>query len=254
LASHEGGDLTTNIHIGTMGWSYTFWVNNFYTSAAKPENFLEEYSRHFNSVEVNSSFYRVPSISTIEKWKKQTSDNFLFSLKVPKKITHEKLATKPDYLEYFLNNVSHLGSKTGPILFQFPPSFKSDQFESLEDLVSILPRKYRFALEVRNRSWLIDRFYSLLEDNKIALVLGDSPWIRGIKKITTGFIYIRWEGNRKQIKGNMGKVEKERNNEIKEWADIIRNFENLDIFGYFSKYYSGHPPTDVKQLLSYLKG
>jgi uncharacterized protein YecE (DUF72 family) len=236
-----------------MGWSYNFWLNNFYPADSKSENFLEEYAKHFNTVEVNSSFYRVPSVSTLENWKNQTPTDFLFSVKAPKKITHEKMAENPDYLDYFLNNVSHLGSKLGPILFQFPPSFKPNMFDSLKNLVSVLPKNHRYALEVRNRSWFGDRFYTFLEENKIALVLGDSPWLHKVEQVTADFTYFRWEGNRKQIKGTMGKVEKVRSNDTEEWAEKIRAFpDGTEVFGYFSKYYSGHPPTDAKLLLEYL--
>ena len=156
-----------------------------------------------------------------------------------------------DYLDFFLNNVSILGTKLGPILFQFPPSFKSDDFESLKNFISVLPKKYRIAFEIRNKTWFIDRFYQLLEENKIALVSGDSPWTTELGKITTDFIYFRWEGIRKEIKGNIGKVEKERISDINIWAKKIQNFlNNTEVFGYYSKYYSGHPPSDVKQLIA----
>jgi len=243
--------LTKHVYIGTMGWSYNFWTRNFYPEHTKPENFLEEYSKHFNTVEVNSSFYRVPSVSTLENWKNQTPNDFLFSLKVPKKITHEKMSA--DYMDYFLTNVTSLESKLGPLLFQFPPSFKPDMLDSLKDIVSVLPKMHRYAVEVRNRNWLMDRFYRFLEENSIALVLGDSPWLHKVDKVTADFAYFRWEGNRKQVKGNLGKVEKEKSSTTKEWAEKIRQIlDNVEVFGYFSKYYSGHPPTDAKQILNYL--
>lgn len=134
--------LKLNIHIGTMGWSYSFWKTNFYSSKSAAEHFLEEYSKIFLSVEVNSSFYRVPTTSTLENWKKQTPVNFSFSLKVPKKITHENFSQiNSEYLDYFLNNVKILGPKLGPLLFQFPPSFKINKLDFLKNLVSILPQK-----------------------------------------------------------------------------------------------------------------
>ena len=246
--------MTNKLHIGTMGWSYNFWANNFYPPNTKPENFLQEYSKHFNTLEVNSSFYRVPSTSTIKNWDDQTKSNFLFSIKAPQKITHGKLAEEnSDYLDFFLNNISILGSKLGPILFQFPPRFKSEKFDSLKNFISILPKKYRITFEIRNKTWFIDRFYQLLDENKIALVMGDSPWTTKLEKVTSEFIYFRWEGNRKQIKGNIGIVEKERTSEIKIWAKKIQNFLNkTEVFGYFSKYYSGHPPTDAKQLIEFI--
>lgn len=237
-----------------MGWSYNFWKNNFYSSQSKPETFLEEYSKHFNTVEVNSSFYRVPSISTLNNWKNQTSKNFCFALKVPKRITHENKTLDSSHLEYFLDAVIHLGSKLGPLLFQFPYSFKLARIDYLKDLVSILPKNIRYSFEVRNKSWLIDHFYNFLSENNIALVMGDSTWLGEIKKITSDFVYFRWEGDRKQIKGKKGVVEKDRTNDLKEWSKKIMSLpDEVEVYGYFSKYFSGHPPTDVKQLLTYLK-
>jgi len=255
LAFNESWDIKLNkkIHIGTMGWSYNFWISNFYLSRTKPENFLEEYSKHFDTVEVNSSFYRIPSISTLEQWKNQTPKNFLFSLKVPNKITHQKTETNSDYLNHFLTNITHLGSKLGPLLFQFPPSFKSNNINFLKDLFSILPKKYRYVLEVRHKSWLEDSFYKFLSKNNIALISGDNPWLDKKDYFTADFAYFRWEGNKKQIKGTMGIVEKERSEDIKKWAKEIQSLPlELEVFGYFSKYYSGHPPTDAKQILTYL--
>lgn len=236
-----------------MGWSYNFWKNNFYSPQSKPENFLEEYSKHFNTVEVNSSFYRVPSISTLKNWKNQTSKNFCFALKVPKRITHENKELDSNYLEYFLDTITHLGSKLGPLLFQFPYSFKLARIDYLKDLVSILPKNMRYAFEVRNKSWLIDQFYSFLIENNLSLVLGDSPWLDEIEKITSDFVYFRWEGNRKQTKGTKGIIEKDRTDDLKYWSQKIMSLPHeLEVYGYFSKYFSGHPPTDVKQLLTYL--
>jgi uncharacterized protein YecE (DUF72 family) len=255
LAFGESWDIKLNkkIHIGTMGWSYNFWVNNFYLSQTKPENFLEEYSKHFDTVEVNSSFYGIPSISTLEQWKNQTPKNFLFSLKIPQKITHQKTETNSDYLHHFFTNVNHLGSKLGPLLFQFPPSFKSSNINFLNDLFSILPKQLRYVLEVRHKSWLEGSFYRFLSENNIALILGDSPWLNRKHDITSDFVYFRWEGNRKQMKGTTGVVEKERSGEIKKWAEEIHSLpDEPEVFGYFSKYYSGHPPTDAKQILTYL--
>jgi uncharacterized protein YecE (DUF72 family) len=236
-----------------MGWSYNFWKNNFYSSQTKSEDFLEEYSKHFNTVEVNSSFYRVPSVSTLNHWKNQTSKNFCFALKVPKKITHENTKLDSEHLEYFLGTIVHLGSKLGPLLFQFPHIFKLDRLDFLEDLISILPKKNKYAFEIRNKSWLTDQFYSLLSENNIALVLGDSIWLEEIEKITSNLVYFRWEGERKQIRGTKGIVEKERSDDLRKWSNKILSLpDELEIYGYFSKYYSGHPPKDAKQLLTYL--
>jgi uncharacterized protein YecE (DUF72 family) len=234
-----------------MGWSYNFWKNNFYSKKAKPENFLEEYSQHFNTVEVNSSFYKVPSISDLKKWKKQTTDKFIFSIKAPKKITHQQ---NLEYLEYFLENISTLKPKLGPILLQFPPSYKLENFTELKNLISVLPKKQKHAIELRNNSWFIPETYNLLTENKIALVMTDKVWLEEKEKITTDFVYFRWQGNRKQIKGTKGIEEKNKTIQIQKYAKKIKTYpNNMEIFGYFSKYFSGHPPTDAKKILKLLQ-
>lgn len=244
--------MTQKIHIGTMGWSYSFWKNNFYSEKAKPENFLEEYSTHFDTVEVNSSFYRVPSVSDLKKWKSQTGDNFVFSLKAPKKVTHQISQKNFEYLDYFLENISNLGSKLGPILFQFPPNFRVENFDSLKNLVSVLPKKYRYSVEFRNNSWFLDEIYRFLIDNKIALVMNDKPWLKEIDKVTSDFAYYRWEGNRKQINGTKGIIEKDQTTQIHNYAKKIQTYpDKTEVFGYFSKFFSGHPPTDAKKFLEF---
>jgi uncharacterized protein YecE (DUF72 family) len=187
---------------------------------------------------------------------KSNNKKFLVHIKSSKKITHEKTTQlDSDYLDYFLTNITHLGSKLGPVQFQFPPSFKSDSINFLKDLVSVLHKQHRYSLEVRNKSWCDDQFYIFLNENTVALVLGDSPWLQGIEKITANFAYFRFEGNRKQVKGTSGIVEKERSGDIKKWADKIQSLpDDMEVFGYFSKYYSGHSQTDAQQLLAYLVG
>jgi uncharacterized protein YecE (DUF72 family) len=242
-------------HIGTMGWSYDFWVGNFYHSGTEPQDFLREYSKHFRTVEINSTFYRIPYERTVKKWKKQTPPDFLFSAKFPQRITHEKiLRASKDDLEFFIKNVSFLGDKLGPLLLQFPHSFKSEEFDVLKDFLSILPEGKRYVVEVKHKSWLEERFYKMLTDNNVALASTDTLWMPELIEVTADFAYLRWEGNRKKIKGTTGKVEQERGKEILEWAERIKGLidDSIEVFGYFSKYYSGHSPTDAKLLLSNL--
>ncbi len=133
---------------------------------------------------------------------------------------------------------------------QFPPDFKPENFEILKDFLAGLPEGYRFAVEVRNKKWLEERFYDMLRDHGVALVLMDHPWMPEMKTITADFTYIRWEGDRKKVKGTLGQVEKDRSDEILDWAGKIKGFmfDKVEIFGYFSKSYSGYPPADVKML------
>ncbi|MCE8429566.1 MAG: DUF72 domain-containing protein [Candidatus Methanoperedens sp.] len=231
------------IHIGTMGWSYDFWIGNFYPGGS--ENLLTEYAKHFNTVEINNTFYGIPSRDTVMKWKEEVPDDFIFSAKFPRKITHIKMLQ--DCKE-------ELGDKLGPMLMQFPPGFKPDKSEILKDFLAGLPERCRFAVEVRNKKWLDERFYDLLRDNGIALVLIDHPWMPEMNTITADFTYIRWEGDRNKIKGTLGKVEKDRSNDIKDWGMKIKGFfeDSVEVYGYFSKSYSGYPPEDVRMLVDIL--
>lgn len=239
-----------------MGWSYDFWVGNFYPSDTKPKDFLVEYSKCFNTVEIDSTFYRIPYERIVKKWKRQTPPNFLFSAKFPKRITHENmLRASTDDLDFFIKNISILDDKLGPLLLQFPYGFNSDEFEILKDFLSILPKGYKYVVEVRHKSWMEERFYMMLKENNIALAWADTPWMPELYEVTANFIYVRWEGNRRKIKGTTGKVERKRGMEIENWAKKIKEALTAgpkDVFGYFSKYYSGHSPTDAKLLLSNL--
>jgi uncharacterized protein YecE (DUF72 family) len=180
---------------------------------------------------------------------------FLFSAKFPQRITHEKmLRASTDDLDFFIKNISFLDDKLGPLLLQFHYSFKSEEFDVLKDFLSILPKEHRYVVQIRNKSWLEERFYTMLKENNVALAWADAPWMPELDEITADFAYIRWEGNRRKIKGTTGKVERERGMEILEWAEKIMDLmdDSIEIFGYFSKYYSGHSPTDAKLLLDRL--
>ena len=241
-------------HIGTMGWSYRFWTGNLYPEDHKPDEFLSDYSRHFDTVEVDSTFYRIPNKDTIMKWHDQTPPEFIFSAKFPRAITHEKMLRNCEReLTRFLDSVSLLKSKIGPLLMQFPPWFGPDNLLVLDEFLTGLPEEHRFVVEMRNREILNDKLYSVLKDNGVALAIVD-PFMVTNKEVTSDFIYIRWEGNRREVKGILGKVEVDRKSEIEKWAENITMFldTSVEVFGYFSKYYSGYPPNDAKQLLRYI--
>jgi uncharacterized protein YecE (DUF72 family) len=239
-----------------MGWSYGFWRGNFYANNLAASEFLRAYSMHFNSVEVDSTFYRTPSNNTTVKWKDQTPSDFLFSLKLPRVITHEKsLINCEREFERFVTVASALREKLGPLLIQLPPTFKPEHTNVLSDFLSNLPKTQRFAIEMRNRNLLAETLFSLLKEHQVALVIADTHSMPRTEAITADFTYIRWEGDRTNVKGTQGKMEVDRTNDIRGWAKKIQTILNMpvEVFGYFSKYYSGHPPTDIEQLLKFLE-
>ncbi|HVP92648.1 MAG TPA: DUF72 domain-containing protein [Acidobacteriota bacterium] len=244
------------IRIGTMGWSYDFWIGNFYAPTTDASDYLAEYSKHFDTVEVDNTFYRIPSEATIRRWFEQTPSGFVFSLKFPRVITHVKMLKDCEQeTRVFIKHVSGLDDKLGPLLLQFPPTFKKNQLPLLENFLTSLPQKRRVAVEVRNRELLNDDFYSILRRNEVALAWVEGPLIPSTYVATADFLYIRWEGDRRKVNGLLGKVETDKGDEIKKWVDRIEQLldNSMEIFGYFSKYYSGHPPTDAKQLLKLLQ-
>jgi uncharacterized protein YecE (DUF72 family) len=239
-----------------MGWSYDFWMNDFYPKGTTAKEFLTEYSKHFDTVEVDSTFYGVPYESTILRWKAQTPANFLFSLKFPKAITHEKMLKNcEEDLKRFTERISLLQDKLGPSLLQFPYAFKPEHLPLLSDFLPTLPKKQRFVVEVRNKKLLDNNLFSLLRDNGVAFAIVDQPFIPRLHETTADFTYIRWEGDRRKVKGTLGKLEIDRKNNVIDWAEKIRGFlgNSIEVFGYFSKYYSGYPPSDAEQLLELLK-
>jgi uncharacterized protein YecE (DUF72 family) len=241
------------IHIGTMGWSYDFWIGSFYPEGS--QNLLTEYARNFDTVEIDNTFYRIPSMDVVKNWKEEVPNDFIFTAKFPQKITHiMMLQDCNEELEVFIEHISLLENKLGPLLIQLPPSFKPEKFGVLKDFLAALPER-RFAVEVRNKKWLDEKFYNMLRDNGAALALIDHPWMPEMNSITADFTYIRWEGDRNKIKGMLGKVERDRSADIKDWAMKIKVFleDSIEVFGYFSKFYSGYPPGDVRMLLDILR-
>jgi uncharacterized protein YecE (DUF72 family) len=234
-----------------MGWSYPFWAGNFYSKGASSTSYLSQYSKHFDTVEIDSTFYRIPSKATFQKWKEQTPDAFLFSAKFPQTITHKKMLIDCDReVEFFIETTSTLQDKLGPLLLQFPPTFGPKKIPRLEEFLPKLPRDYRYAVEVRSKEVLTDTLYAVLRKNRVALVLTVGRFIPETEQINADFVYIRWEGDRSEVNGTLGKVEVDRTDEIRVWADKINKLrQKVEVFGYFSKYYSGHPPTDAKKLL-----
>ena len=245
-----------DVHIGTMGWSYSFWVGNFYAEDTDSSRFLSEYSKSFNTVEIDNTFYRTPNMDTVMHWREETPDRFLFSAKFPRTVTHQKMLKNCEReVERFLANMSLLGDRLGPLLMQLPPSFGREHLQSLRDFLTGLPKGFQFAVEVRNKTILNESLYSLLRERNTALAMVEGSSIPTVDIKTADFVYIRWEGDRRKVNGMLGRVEVDRTEEIKHWAEKIRSLKQMQvpIFGYFSKYYSGYPPTDARQLVSMLE-
>jgi uncharacterized protein YecE (DUF72 family) len=254
MAASKGKNVNIGkLHLGTIGWSYNFWKDSFYPSKVSSKDYLSFYATKFNTVEVGSSFYRIPTKQAATNWKKQTSSHFVFSLKFPKIITHIKMLKEcKRETDLFLESAQILNEKLGPLLLQLPPNFGPEHFSNLALYLQNLPKTHRYVVEVRNKGFLNEDFYSLLRTNNVALAWVDSPFMPQIEKVTSDFVYVRWEGDRKKVKGTLGKIETNQESALNHWADRIVPYlsDQMHVFGYFGKYFSGYPPSDVNLLLN----
>jgi uncharacterized protein YecE (DUF72 family) len=179
------------IWFGTSGFSYKEWRPMFYPEGLPEKQFLQYYASRLNSVEIDYTFYRMPSAKTIEGWTAATPEQFKFTLKASQQITHrQRLKVPSDPLEYLMGVVPGLGRRLGIVLFQLPPFFKCDR-QKLETFLSVLPRGVPAAFEFRHESWFTDEVYGLLRQHSIALCIHDADDHTTPMQLTAGFTYVR---------------------------------------------------------------
>jgi uncharacterized protein YecE (DUF72 family) len=231
----------------------------------KPANYLSYYATKFDTVEVDSTFYRSPSLTTVQGWDKKTPKGFAFAAKVPQVITHEKaLVDCDDDLNQFLKVMDALGEKLGPLLFQFGYLNKkefpgvNDFLARLVPVLKKLPKDHKFAVEIRNKNWLLPQFIETLRERRIALALIDQSWMprpaqyfEKFDPITSDFTYVRWLGDRKGIEQQTkawDKIIVDRHAELSEWANILDEVRQrkIPIYAYANNHYAGHGPATVE--------
>jgi uncharacterized protein YecE (DUF72 family) len=214
-------------HIGCSGWSYSSWKGPFYPPNLENSDWLRFYSQVFDYVEIDSSFYRIPNQFMVKNWVKRTPDNFRFTAKFPKVITHEKLLVDvEDDVERFLENIEPLEKKTLALLIQLPPSLEiMPGLEGLRNLLPLLDDRFRYAVEVRHQSWFQDLAYNFFADNNLCLVWSQLAKIRTPPIVATDFLYIRFIGDRSIDEKDFGKIQKDRVLEMSNWANEIKNVE-----------------------------
>jgi uncharacterized protein YecE (DUF72 family) len=252
----------SNLYLGTQGWSYDSWVGSFYPPDASSDAWLAAYATEFNTVELDTTFYAVPKASTVTGWYGRTPVEFRFAAKFPKKITHEKqLVDCRAETIAFLDAMANLGDKLGPLLLQMPPSFSAGQADALSTFMHDLPAGFRYALEVRHRSWLtkerLPRLLGMLQKQEVALCLVQHAWMPKLDEITARFTYIRWLGRREDIPDtDFSHVRINRDAQIVTWAEQIAGYlrAGITVYGYFNNHYQGHSPASVRALQARLTG
>lgn len=182
------------IQVGTSGYGYKEWKGIFYPEKISPKAMLAFYAERLGAVEINYTFYHLPTPGVLAAWAEQVPDDFAFALKASQVITHRKrLRQVEEETGFFFQSLSALGGKMGPVLFQFPPSFRADR-AALADFLSLLPARRRCAFEFRHHSWLTPEILELLHDHGCSLCLADtdeSPVSELISTADWGYLRLR---------------------------------------------------------------
>jgi uncharacterized protein YecE (DUF72 family) len=241
------------IWLGTSGWSYTDWIGSFYPSGTPAARFLAVYATHFNTVEIDSTFYHAPRADVVRGWRERTPDDFVFAAKVPRSITHDQeIIDVVEEVLAFADVMRLLGSKCGPLLFQFAPSFDATHWDDVAMLLPLLPTDLRWAIEMRHTSWLTDKFYDLLHAHNVALVQVDAPHLPRTTPTTADFGYIRWLGDRTDITEDFSHVRSgfERPDDLDWWTERIGQMRarELDVYAYANNHYQGHSPATLRAM------
>lgn len=237
--------------IGCIGWSYKGWEGTFYPKTMHNSEHLKHYSSVFDVIEVNTTFYRIPPKSMTQKWYNDTPEDFIFTAKIPKSITHEGRLKPGPYLDQFLNSIKPLQTKMRVLVIQLPPSlsFKESK-KRLDEMLDHLPDSYRYALEARHDSWFVDEVFDYLRERNLCLVWNEVEGVNNPATVTTDFVYLRLIGDRSIPKNEFGKIQLDQSNLIQKWADLITNIKDRIEFGIFmaSNHLEGFAPVTANKL------
>jgi uncharacterized protein YecE (DUF72 family) len=243
-----------NWQLGTMGFGFKEWSGVFYPEGISSRDYLIHYSRVFDAVELDSTFYGTPRPEYVERWAAVTPEYFQFCVKTPRQITHDlRLEGAADQMKQFIDTMAILGKKLGVVLIQLPPDFTFNQIHSLAVFLRQLPSEYRFAVEFRHRSWQNTATGQLLQNHNVCWASAD--YIHMPKRVmaTADFLYIRWIGRHGRFDSHDVELD-ERLPDLKKWLEEIQsNISGVDsVYGFFNNDYTGHSPVTCnrfKQLL-----
>lgn len=258
--------LPARLRIGASSWSAPSWKGVFYPEGMEPGGFIGHYAAHFDTVEVDATFYRIPAPRMVDNWRERTPRGFRFAAKVPQVITHDKLLEDcGDEMSSFLQVMDRLEDRLGPLLLQFR-YFRKDEFpdpgpfiDRLERFLPTLPAGRQFAVEVRNKNFVVPRLLDLLRKHGIALAWIDHPWfyrvdemMRRPETLTAGFSYIRWLGDRHGIERRTKSWDKlivDRSAALRSWIAAIRGLMEQPrmVYGYFNNHYAGYAVGSIRQ-------
>jgi uncharacterized protein YecE (DUF72 family) len=242
--------VAAKLYIGTSGWHYKHWVGVFYPQNTPVNEMLPFYCRHFDTVEINNTFYQLPAPRTVDGWRESSPSDFQFAIKASRFITHMKKLKDPitSTAKFFIE-AERLQAKLGPILFQLPPRWKLD-IERLTSFIEKLPKQHNYVFEFRDESWLVSKVFELLGKHNAAFCIHDLSDMRIPLEITSEFTYIRFHGP-----GNAKYSGSYTHQELKQWASRINQWRKRlsTIYVYFNNDVGGWAvknATELKRLTS----
>jgi uncharacterized protein YecE (DUF72 family) len=229
--------------IGCSGWQYRHWRGDFYPTDVPQREWLEYYARHFDTVEINNSFYRLPEEGVFSRWRGRVPARFLFAVKGSRFLTHMKKLKDPEEpVERLFSRAAELEKKLGPVLYQLPRQMPKN-LERLEHFLRVLPdpKHIRHTIEFRHPSWYDDEVFSALRAHNVALCLHDMAGSVPPRVITANFVYVRFHGASGSYSGAYSREQ------LEEWAAWL-SASRTSAFLYFNNDVGGHAPRDAKQL------
>ena len=233
-----------DFRIGTSGWHYKHWIERFYPRGMPTNQWLEFYSRHFDTVEINNTFYNLPSAETVKNWHDTVASDFLYAVKANRYITHiKRLKAEPQPLERFFERADLLREKLGPVLYQLSPNFKKD-LERLAAFCELLPKDRIGVFEFRHQSWFSEDCYRLLEKYGCGFCIHDLETVPTPRVIIAGLIYIRFHGSTGRYQGSYPE------SKLKDWAQWMKqNARRVrGVYAYFNNDYNAYAIRNAMQL------
>ena len=232
------------IHIGTSGWHYSHWQGVFYPEEMAKKEFLKYYADHFQTVEINNSFYHLPKKETLTSWRNSVPSGFIFTVKASRYITHmKKLKDPSEPLHTLLETVEVLGDKLGPILFQLPPRWQFNP-QRFDNFLDSLPANHRYAFEFRDPRWFNTSAYEMMSKHRAAFCIYELAGLLSPKEVTADFIYIRLHGPGEAYQGEYD------TDALAGWAGAFYTWakQGKEIFCYFDNDEAGYAAQDALRL------
>ena len=243
--------MTCEIRIGTSGYHYKHWRGPFYPKNISPNQMLEFYSQNFDTVELNNSFYRLPTEAAFDNWRQSTPADFVFAVKASRFLTHQKKLKDPESaLRNFLPRASRLCTKLGPILFQLPPRWQVNPGR-LEALLEVLPCDLRYVFEFRDLSWVRPEIDKLLARFRAAFCIYELAGYHSPLTITADFAYVRLHGP------GLGKYQESyRTDRLRRWSKQVEDWAKdlAAIYIYFDNDQAGYAAKNALTLKQIVNG